>query len=173
MRVKFFLSLIITITYTIGFCQDVKFTELGESKSKSGLDECIYRLELFNNTNSPICIPVSLSFGFTVNLNDTVEVKNIYPANDSSVTFSLYYTKSELEGSSVRYPAVPVLINPNTYVLTNVRFEKIKEKKMFLELKCSYDKNLDYYKIRSSFENEPKYKWMDKLSFVDKKYPIY
>src|SRR5687768_15618343 len=138
MRVKLFLSLI--FIYTNGFCQDLMFTKIGESISKNGSEECIYRLELYNNTNSPICIPVSLSFGLTVNLNDTVEVANIYPAIDSSVIFSLYYTKSDIEGSSARYPGVPVIVNPNTYILTNIRLTKIKGKKMFLELKCTYDK---------------------------------
>jgi len=173
MRVKLFLSFIITIIYTNVFCQDVKITKIGESISERGSDECIYRVELFNYTNTPICIPMSLTFGYTVNLNDTVDVVNIYPANDSSIIFSLYYTKSDIEGSSARYPAIPVIVNPNTYVLTNIKFEKIKEKKMFLELKCSYDKKLDYYKIRSSFENEPKYKWMDSIKFVNKRYPIF
>ena len=170
MRLQFFLSLL--IIYTSGFCQDIRFTKIGESKSKNDLDECIYRLELYNNTNSPICIPVSLSFGFTVNLNDTVEVSNIYPASGSSVIFSLYYAKSDIEGSSARYPAIPVIVNPNTYLLTNIRFAKVKGGKMFLKLKCSYNKKLDYYKIISSFKKEPKYKWMDNLNFIDKKYPI-
>jgi hypothetical protein len=171
MRLIFLLG--VTLIWTNGFCQDVNFTKIGETRTKEGPSELIYRVELYNNTNSPICIPVSLSFGFTVNLNDTVEVGNIYPAIDSSVTFSLYYIKSDIEGSSARYPAVPVIVNPNTYVLTNIKFTNVKGKRMFLELKCSYDKNLDYYKIRSSFENEPKYKWMDKLNLIDKKYLIF
>ncbi len=168
--IKMRLMLFVGITLICGnaFCQDVKFVRIGEDKS-----EFIYRLELYNNTNTPICIPMSLSFGYTVNLNDTVEVANIYPANDSSVTFSLYYTKSDIEGSSARYPAVPVIVNPSTYILANIRFKGVEGKKVLLELKLSNDKNLDYYKIRSSFENEPKYRWMDKLKFIDKNYLIF
>jgi len=170
MRMKLFLGLLILCNK--GFCQDVKFTTIGKTISKNDLNECIYRVEIYNNTNSPICIPVSLSFGFSINLNDTIEVTNIYPARDSAVFFSLYYTKSDIEGSSARYAATPVIVNPNTYLLTNIRFVKTEGKQIFLELKCSYDKGLDYHKIRQTFENEPRYKWMDNLDFVDKKYPI-
>lgn len=170
MRVKIFICFLIISTN--GFCQDVAFTKISELKSNSGLEECIYQLKLFNNTNRPICIPFSLSFGLTVNLDDTIDVSNIHPLIDSSITFSLYYTKFEIEGSSTRYPAIPVIVNPNTYVLTNIRFTSIKGMKLFLELKYSNDKNLDYYKIRSSFEKEAKYKWMDRLTFIDKKYLV-
>jgi hypothetical protein len=105
-------------------------------------------------------------------LYDTVEVVSIYPAVDSSITFSLYYTKKEMEGSSARYAAIPVILNPCTYLSTHITFTRPKGKGIFLELKYSYDKNLDFYKIWTSFENEPQYKWMDNLNFVDKKYSI-
>lgn len=154
------------------FCQSIQFMKVNEIISNQGLCKYVYKVEVYNNTNRPICIPVSLSFGYTVNLYDTVDVVSIYPAVDSSVIFSLYYTKSDIEGSSARYPAIPVILNPCTYLSTYIIFKKPKGKSMFLELKYSYDKNLDFYKIWTSFENEPQYKWMDDLNFVDKKYPI-
>lgn len=170
MKVSFLLGLLILCGN--GFCQEVNFAKISKTVSKDGLNEYMYRVEVYNNTSKPICIPVSLSFGLAVNLDDTVEVVNIYPARDSSLFFSLYYAKSDIEGSSARYAATPVIVNPNTYLLVNIRFVKAEGKQMFLELKYSYDKNLDYRKIRASFENEPRYKWMDDLNFVDKIYPI-
>jgi hypothetical protein len=170
MKMKFMLiSLIICIG---GFSQTMKFTQLSERMLNNNNYEYVYKVELYNDNNIPICIPVSLSFGFVANLDDTIEVSNIYPASDSTLTFSLYYTKSDIEGSSTRYPATPIVLNPGTYLLTNVRFEKTKVKKIFLELKYAEDKNFEYNKIWSSYENNPRYKWMDDLNFVDKKFPI-
>lgn len=169
-KVSFLLGLLILCGN--GFCQKINFTKISKTISKDGLYEYIYRVEVYNNTNKPMCIPVSLSFGLAVNLDDTVEVANIYPARDSGLFFSLYYAKSDIGGSSARYAATPVIVNPNTYLLVKIRFVKAEEKQMFLELKYSYDKDLDYNKIRASFENEPRYKWMDDLDFVDKIYSI-
>ena len=157
------------------YSQTIKFSKTNETASKNGVSaECVYRIEIYNNTNVPICIPVSLSFGLSADINDTLEVINIYPANDSVLTFSLYYSKSDIKGSSTRYPAAPIVINPSTYFLTNIKFIKTQlHQKAFLELNCSYDKGLEYNKIYASFNKNPKYIWMDKLNFINKKYSIY
>jgi hypothetical protein len=170
LKIKFVLTF--SFFWLNGFGQQVKLTNIGTCHSK-GDSNAIYTVEIFNNTNAPICIPVSLSFGSIVNLADTVEVTNIYPSTDSAVVFSLYYSKSDLEESSMRYPAVPIIINPNTYFLTNIKFNKPQRKKVYLELNFSFDKNLDFQKIRSSFENEPKYRWMNDLNFIEKKYLLF
>lgn len=152
-----------------GFSQDIKFTKLKEVKLSNGSYNYVYKIELYNDNRTPICVPVSFAFGLTADLSDTVDVTNIFPASDTSLTFSLYYAKS-LEGSSTRYPAVPVIINPGTYLITNISFVKSEGTRTILELKYSADKSIEYNKILSLFGESPKYKWMDKLNFKDKKY---
>jgi hypothetical protein len=146
--------------------------KVGNSVSKEGLTEYFYKVEIYNNTNKPICIPVSLSFGVEIDCEDTVEVVNIYSASDTALFFSLCYTKSEFEGSKTRYSASPMIINPQTYFSTNIRFVNNRSKKMYLVLKYSNDKNIDYKEIRASFESKPQYEWMDTLNFYDKKFQI-
>lgn len=154
--------------------QTVKFSKISEAQDSTGLYNCIYSIQIYNNTDIPICIPVSLSFGYAPNLYDTIEVADIYPIDDSIVTFSLYYSKYEIERSFARYPAIPVVITPGTYFLTNIWFKKSEKNiKAYLALKCSYDKKLDYYKINDLFMNNPKYVWMNEVNFIDTNYPIY
>jgi hypothetical protein len=172
MKIKLNLIFLCLSICSVGFGQDIKFTKISETKLGNGSWEYVYNIELYNDNSTPICIPVSFAFGLTADLSDTVDVSNIYPASDTSLTFSLYYAKS-LEGSSTRYPAIPVIINPGTYFITNIRFIKSQRKSTILELKYSADKNLDYYKILSSFGKSPKYMWMDKLNFKDKKYSFF
>lgn len=156
------------------YSQSVNFTKLTGSAVNNQSDQyTYYKVEIFNNTDIPICIPVSLSFGISANIYDTIEVTDIYTADDSIRTLSLYYTKDELAGSSARYPARPVVINPSTYFITNIKFAaSYISQKIFLELMCSYGKGLDYNKILTSFNNQPKYMWMDNLSFIVKKYSL-
>src|SRR5881394_3949082 len=91
------------------YCQEVKFSKIQEITLKNGSKECIYQVEVYNDTNNPICFPVSLSFGYSFTDLDTGEVINIYPAIDSIVTLSLYYAKADITGSSIKYPALPVI----------------------------------------------------------------
>jgi hypothetical protein len=171
MKYKFLCSLLILSVSS--YSQDVKFSKIQEIALKNGSKECIYQVEVYNDTNNPICFPVSLSFGFTFNDLDTGEVVNIYPAIDSIVTLSLYYAKADISGSSAKYPALPVIINPNTYAVSNIKFEKPENKHVYLELKYSNDTDLDYHQINKSFQNEPMYRWMDKLHFVNNKFFIF
>ena len=173
MIVKLIISLILTNVFTYCHSQHLAFIKLNESASTKGGLECIYRVEIYNNTNKPFCVPISLAFGYTVSSSDTVEVINTSGGSDTSETFSLYYTKSDLEGSKARYPAIPVLLNPNTYLITNIKFRKAGHKKIyFLKLEYSKDEKLDFYKIFSSYQNEPMFKWMDDLNFTTKNYLI-
>ena len=156
------------------YCQEVEFCKIREISFKNGPNQCVYRVQIYNGTQNPICIPVSLSFGFSFTDLDTAEVVNIYPAIDSIVTLSLYYAKDDISGSSTKYPALPVIINPATYAIANIRFEKPENKHVYLELAYSNDTDLDYHQIRNSFENEPMYRWMEKLnSMVYKKFLIF
>jgi len=156
------------------YSQDVKFSKIQEITLKNGSNQCVYRVEIYNDTNNPICVPVSLSFGYSFTALDTAEVVNIYVANDSIITLSLYYAKADISGSSAKYPALPVIINPNTYAVANIKFEKPENKHVYLELAYANDTDLDYHQIWKSFENEPMYRWMEKLnSFVRKKFLIF
>jgi hypothetical protein len=156
-----------------GIGQIIQFTKILETKVNGFSYDCIYRVQLYNNKESPICIPVSLSFGLMASIDDTVQLSNVYPANDSILVLSFQYAKADLEGSATRYPALPIVLNPGTYLLTNVRFTKENGKKTILELKYSHDKQIDYGKIWSVFKNGPKYKWMDSLNFVNQRYQIF
>src|SRR5678816_1746137 len=167
MRYKLLYSFLILSVSS--YCQDVKFAKVQQITLENGSNQCVYRVEIYNDTNDPICIPVSLSFGYSFTALDTGELVNIYPAIDSIVTLSLYYAKTDITGSAVKYPALPVIINPNTYAVANIKFEKPENKHVYLELTYSDDEDLDYHEIWKSFGNEPMWRWMEKLQNIEKK----
>jgi hypothetical protein len=165
----FFCMVICKNSYT----QILRFTKLNDAKHKDSSIAYTYNLELYNNTNIPLCIPVSLSYGRTANLQDTVDLAGIYQEDDSVLVLSLYYSKIDIRSSYTRYPAVPVIVNPGTYFLTNFTFSLNPRNKFFyLDLKVCYQK-FDFQKVINDFQNKPQYEWMEELGFIDTKYPIF
>lgn len=153
--------------------QQVKLFKIGENKTKNVTIVNIYSVRIYNNTDKPICIPVSNYFAYKMNAEDTLELADIYSGKDSIIVVSLFWAKRDLEINPQQMPSYPVVINPRTYLLTNIKFEKKSNiKEIYFEFKHSFDPNLDYQKISSSYNTEPKFVWKKYMKFIETRVPI-
>jgi hypothetical protein len=153
--------------------QQVKLFKIGENKTKKSTDVNIYGVRIYNNTDNPICVPVSNYFVYRINVNDTLELADIYNENDSVIVVSLFWAKKDLDVDPQQMPSYPVVINPRTYLLTNIMFAKKSNiKKIYFEFKHSFGPNLDYQKISSSYNKQPKFVWKKGMKFIETRIPI-
>jgi len=65
-------------------------------------------------------------------------------------------------------PSYPIILNPRTYLLTNIKFVKPQNtKEIFFEFTHSFGPDLDYQKIGTSYNSEPKFIWKKSLKFIE------
>jgi len=153
--------------------QQVKLFKIGENKTTNATVINIYGVRIYNNTDKPICVPVSNYFAFRVNVNDTLELADIYNEKDSVIVASLFWAKKDLEIDPQQMPSYPVVVNPRTYLLTNIMFaKKSNVKEIYFEFKHSFGPNLDYQKIISSYNTQPKFLWKKSMKFIETRLPI-
>lgn len=153
--------------------QEVRIIKTGEEKAPGGSAVNYYSVSIYNNTDKPICVPVSNYFAYRMNMNDTLELGDIYNEKDSIVVVSLFWSKKDLEIDPQQMPSYPVIINPRTYLLTNIMFNRnsiIRE--AYFDFKHSFGPDLDYQKISSSYNAEPKFRWKKTLKFIEDRLSI-
>ena len=166
------LLIFLLFIWSNSFSQQVRLSKAGEQRIANKI-YLIYNLIVYNNTNKPICVPVSNHFAYRMNVNDTLELGDIYSEKDSLIVVSLFWSKQDLEIDPQQIPSYPVVLNPRTYLLTNIMFTKdtiIKE--TYFEFKYTFGPELDYQKISSSYYTEPKFVWRRGLKFIDERIKI-
>ncbi|GAA4743687.1 hypothetical protein [Flavisolibacter ginsenosidimutans] len=157
----------------VALSQEVKIIKTGEGKISGQSAVNYYSVSIYNNTDKPICVPVSNYFSYRMNTNDTLELGGVYSEKDSIIVVSLFWSKKDLEIDPQQMPGYPVVINPRTYLLTNILFHRSSNiKGAYFEFKYSFGPNLDYQKISSSYNAEPKFRWMKTLKFIEDRLSI-
>ncbi|MBP7555164.1 MAG: hypothetical protein KA821_02790 [Chitinophagaceae bacterium] len=164
MRILAFLLLICSNAVS----QQITVLKLQEQSTGNNTLENTYGVRIYNNTDKPICIPISNSFAYRMNINDTLELGDIYSEKDSVVVVSLFWSKKDLEIDPQQMPSYPIILNPRTYLLTNIKFVKpLNTKEIFFEFKHSFGPNLDYQRISALYNSEPKFIWKKSLKFIE------
>jgi hypothetical protein len=166
MKILIFLLLICSNALS----QQIKVLKLQEQSTDNNASVNTYSVRIYNNTDKPICIPVSNSFAYRMNVNDTLELGDIYSERDSAIVVSLFWSKKDLEIDPQQMPSYPVILNPRTYLLTNIKFVKPSNtKEIFFEFRHSFGPDLDYQRISTSYSSEPKFIWKKSLKFIETK----
>jgi hypothetical protein len=166
MKILIFLLLICSSALS----QQVTVFKLREQNIENNAFVNIYSVRIYNNTDKPICVPVSSYFVNRMNVNDTLELGDIYDEKDSVIVVSLFWSKKDLAIDPQQMPSYPVIINPRTYLLTNIKFTKPSNtREIFFEFKHSFGPDLDYQKISASYSSEPKFVWKKSLKFIETK----
>lgn len=153
------------------FAQQVAVTKISERPSANGTLS-IYTVRIHNNTNKPICIPVSLDFANRLNEHDILNLGDILQDEDSAIAVSLFWSKPDLEEDPQQKPSYPVVLNPRTYLITNISLEKIPSVKAIQFEFMHAFQGVDYEKIARSYETEPRFFWMRSLKFIKDRIPI-
>jgi len=159
---------------TNSFCQEIQLNKLSDKKMADGSFINFYSLKIYNNTDKPICVPVSIFFAHRVNFNDTLELVDIYnDQEDSVVEVGLVWAKKDLDTNPQQMESYPIVLNPGTYIATNVAISKgTITKKIYFDFRHSFGPDLNYQKISSSYNTEPKFVWKKSLMFIEKKVPM-
>jgi|GEM_PF-3039795 len=89
MRILAFLLLICSNALS----QQITTLKLQEQSAGENALVNTYSVRIYNNTDKPICVPVSNSFAYRMNVNDTLELEDIYSERDSVVVVSLFWSK--------------------------------------------------------------------------------
>ena len=160
------------LIYSNVFSQKIELFKLGEESLTSTTSLNIYSVRIFNNTDQPICVPVSEYFYHRISANDTLELGNISNKNEIIIA-SLFWSKEDLEIDPQQMASYPVILNPSTYLLTNIKVVKSKDiKEIYFDFKHSFGPDLDYRKIIFSYNKEPKFRWKKSLKFIESRIPI-
>lgn len=154
------------------FAQQVKITKTGEQSAKTNVFQ-LYHLSIYNNTNKPICIAVSNDFAYRLNEKDTLELGNTASEKDNEIVVSLFWSKMDLANDAQQHPSYPLVLNPRTYLVTNISVKKNPSGKgIYFDFMHSFGPDLDFNKISASYESEPPYVWMRSLKFFSEKFPM-
>ena len=150
--------------------QQVKVFKLREQSIENNAYVNTYSVQIYNNTDKPICVPISNYFAYRMNVNDTLELGDMDDGKDSSIVVSLFWSKKDLEIDPQQMSSYPVILNPRTYLLTNIKFTKASNtKEIFFEFKHSFGPDLDYQKINASYSSQSKFVWKKSLKFIETK----